>query len=455
MTFKPEYASDIESARSHARSTGLLFVAQIVAAAGAFITTVIIARTLGPSGRGIYAFAITVASLVAIGGQMGFGAAVSFSAAGSPPLRRQARRAYLFHAGIGTALIGAGVSVSMAAGVDLLPSASSKSAALLIGPTALAITIFDGAYNFRNAEQRFGLSAAMLMAGGVLPALVTVVLAVGGVLSPGAALAAWGSARLLIGAAGWLRPRIEGTSVRDPKLPAALRSYGRRAFAASVSGIVTLRADQWILGLIAGPSALGIYAVAVSVSDPALYIPYAFQNVLFPRIAAEPKRAVDLTSRTVRTVIVLVGLFVLVAAPLGLLLLPLVFGHAFAGSRLPFAILLPSAFGIAVLILVASATSASGRPGLASIVEIATGGTMIGLDLVLIPPLDATGAAIACTVAYTFGGVLSVLVFKRLHRAPTMKILPTGADLASIVRVVRDRVGSRSSAQAQQAETTP
>ena len=431
-------------AAGSAPSTGLLFVAQIAAAAGAFLTTVIIARTLGPSGRGVYAFAVTVAGLVAIVGQLGLSSAVSFAAAQSQSGRRYLRRFYLLHAGTGSLLLGLAISALMAARHDLMPKIlHGHGIAILIGPIALAITVFDGAYGFRSSAQRYRQAAVMLALGGIAPALVVLVLDLAGILSPAGALGAWGAVRIAIGLAGWYRPRLGGSGASDPALSRSLRSYGRRAFAASAAGIVTLRADQWVLGLMAGGATLGVYAVAVSLTDPALYLPSALQRVLFPRVVGQAERAVELTARAIRISVALVAVFVGVAAPIGFALLPLVFGHGFTASRTPFLVLLPGVFGITILILASASISAVGRPGIASVVEIGTSAGMLLLDVALIPPLGATGAAIACTSAYTAGGLCAVVAFARIHPGSRLALIPRADDLRTIAVFVRRRLGGR------------
>jgi O-antigen/teichoic acid export membrane protein len=444
-----EHQSKPEPAPDQARSTSLLFVAQLLAAAGAFITTVIIARTLGPAGRGIYAFAVTVASIVAIAGQAGLSSAISFATAQNPSRRRKIRRFYLLNAGSGSLLLGVGIAILMMAEHGLLPKGSdANKTALLIGFIAFAVTVFDGAFAFRSAEQRFGEAALMLTVGGIAPALLVVGLDLAGVLTTASALAAWGGARIVIGAAGWVYPRLlASTGKPEPELPRAMRSYGRRAFLASAAGVLTLRADQWVLGLMSGGATLGIYAVAVSVSDPGLYIPTALQRVLFPRVVGEGKRAVELTSRSIRVAIVLVSMFVVCAGPLGYVLLPVVFGDAFNAARTPFLVLLPGAFGITVLILASAAIAAFPRPGLASIIEIGTSFTMLALDVALIPSFKATGAAVACTIAYTFGGVVALVAFRRIHAAKGMKIVPGREDVQVVGAFSRERLAALRSAR--------
>ncbi|MDX6378111.1 MAG: hypothetical protein QOE98_2414, partial [Gaiellaceae bacterium] len=53
------------------RGSGVMFVAQTVAAAGALLSTLVVSRVLGATGRGDYAFLVTVGAFVAIFSHLG------------------------------------------------------------------------------------------------------------------------------------------------------------------------------------------------------------------------------------------------------------------------------------------------------------------------------------------------------------------------------------------------
>ena len=84
---------------------------------------------------------------------------------------------------------------------------------------------------------------------------------------------------------------------------------------------------------------------------------------------------------------------------LGPVLLPLVFGAAYAGSVEPFLWLLPSAIGFVASAVFSNALLASGAPALSSLGPVVSLTVGVALDLVLIPRLGATGAAIAASAA--------------------------------------------------------
>ena len=129
------------------------------------------------------------------------------------------------------------------------------------------------------------------------------------------------------------------------------------------------RADQWLVGAIAGPTQLGLYSVAVAWAESLWSIPddarlrsapgqssgRAPQTPLQP-VGARFRSAVIVTS-------VLAAIMVVAAAPF---LCTTIFGSDFEGSVVMLRVLLIGVFGIIALKLFGNALTAQRRPLLAS-----------------------------------------------------------------------------------------
>ena len=84
------------------------------------------------------------------------------------------------------------------------------------------------------------------------------------------------------------------------------------------------------MGFLASEAALGFYAVAVNASEALLYLPAAMATALLPAAArAEAGLRTEQTLRAFRSAAVVTAAAALVAALLGPLLLPVVFGASF------------------------------------------------------------------------------------------------------------------------------
>jgi O-antigen/teichoic acid export membrane protein len=105
------------------------------------------------------------------------------------------------------------------------------------------------------------------------------------------------------------------------------------------------------------------------------------------------------------------------------------FGESFRGSVEMLRILALGAFGIVALKLLGNALTAQRKPMLET---AAIGGAFVctvALDVILIPTHGGLGAAIASSVAYTFGGVLVALIFTRALRGRLGDLVPRGSEL--------------------------
>jgi O-antigen/teichoic acid export membrane protein len=202
--------------------------------------------------------------------------------------------------------------------------------------------------------------------------------------------------------------------------------YGMRGQLGGMLSLLNLRLDVAILGAIAGPAVLGVYAVASKYAElmrlPGLAVTY----VLYPIFAGQDEAVV--AARTRALFGKAAALTVLTAIPLALAagtLLPLLYGRAFTGATVPALILIVGLLGEGVAGLVTAYLYGVGRPGINS---LAMGvGVLVTdvLDLLLIPRHGAVGAAIASAVAYLTTTATLLFAFhqlssrRRIVRAPT------------------------------------
>jgi O-antigen/teichoic acid export membrane protein len=191
--------------------------------------------------------------------------------------------------------------------------------------------------------------------------------------------------------------------------------YGVRLWVGSLARFLNFRTDQILMGFIASEAALGFYAVAVNVSEMLLYLPSSAATALLPLIArTEPARRSEETLRAFRSVAFVTAAGVLVAAVLGPVLLPVVFGDAFEESVGPFLLLLPGTLGFAASAVFSNALVGSSSPGLSSLGPIVSLIVGLALDLALIPPFEAKGAAAAASAAFLAGGATALLTYRRV-----------------------------------------
>ncbi len=206
---------------------------------------------------------------------------------------------------------------------------------------------------------------------------------------------------------GWARPGLP--------LLRQITAYGMRGQLGGMLSLLNLRLDVAILGALAGPAVLGVYAVASKYAEllrlPGLAVTY----VLYPVFAAQDGAAAAARTRALlRRAGVLTAL---AAIPLALAagpLLPLLYGRAFDGAIVPAWILLAGLVGEGIAGLVTAYLYGVGRPGVNSLAMGAGVLATVVLDLLLIPRYGAVGAAVASAVAYLTTTATLVFSFHQL-----------------------------------------
>ncbi len=187
----------------------------------------------------------------------------------------------------------------------------------------------------------------------------------------------------------------------DLALAREIWRYSIRGQVGNVLLLMNLRFDFIIVDLVAGPAALGIYAVASKYAELLRQPSDAVLWVAYPRFArgdgAAPRAAARATMRRA-------GLAVAAAAvplaALSFVVIPVLFGSAFKPAVVPACILLIGLAGEGVAAVAIAYLYGHGMPGRASTGVAAGVVVTIALDLLLIPKMGIAGAAVASTAAY-------------------------------------------------------
>jgi O-antigen/teichoic acid export membrane protein len=415
-----------------AGGSALLFWSKVAGNAGFFVAVLILARALGPSGRGTIAF-ITVAALVAarLAG-LGIGEATSVFVARRPEIRGTLLAnvvIFMLGSGLVAAAFACGTLVTLG---DHRPAGVGAPELALIALATLVSALGDAGYVFLLGSNRLRPIALITASASWLYPLVLVALwgTVG--LTVLRAAIAWTAAES-IRALAYLGQSRRGLSLSRPNLGLlgeAVR-FGSRAWVGSLARFLNFRTDQLLMGFLASEAALGVYAVAVNTSEVLLYLPAAMATALLPAAArAEAGLRTEQALRAFRSAAVVTGIAALAAAVLGPLLLPLIFGAPFEASVTPFLWLLPGAFGFAAMAVFSYALVAGSSPGLSSVGPLVSLVLGVGLDLLLIPRFGASGAAAAASTAFLVGGCAAVAAFRRRNPfAWRLLVLPRRGDL--------------------------
>lgn len=393
-----------------ARSVASVLGLRVVALALTFAASVVTARLLGPQLRGELAVMIAIPSLVAALGLMGGDTANLYFAGRS----RGAHAAVVGFALAHAAVIALVVALPLALLGLAWPAArlglpaGSFVLAVALTPILTLVLLLGAAESGRHRAARVALLTTAATAMWLLGTLAAAAVGVRDVSSLFALfLAAQAALGIALLALGWPR-HGEGTSL-------AARAYLRYAAGANISGIallVMLRLDVPLIQVFAGPVEVGLYAVALPISESLLLLSTAIGLVLLPSIAtgaADRERTIVITQLASYGAVA-VALCLAVAAPF---LVPVVFGPEFGASvpilwaLLPGAVLFTAGRTLHTYLVATSLRAATGG-------ALAALAIVVVLSLALIPRYGALGAAMASSAGYAGFALVNASTFARL-----------------------------------------
>jgi O-antigen/teichoic acid export membrane protein len=211
------------------------------------------------------------------------------------------------------------------------------------------------------------------------------------------------------------RPELRGWPKKLSLKP--LISYSARIYPVGLAQILQGRIDYFLIGYFMKPKELGIYSIAVLISENLLRITAAFQMALFPRVSADwTDQKFVLAARVLRVNNLINIVLSLALIAVGYPLILVLFGRAFLPAFLPLVILLLARLPEGFYKITAYTISGLGRPGLSS--SFGAMGVIAGgvLGWILIPRFGLVGASLAKVISSFVQFVPALFFFSRYSK---------------------------------------
>lgn len=380
----------------------------------ALATAPIMAHALGVDGRGAVAAVTAPLFLATTAGTFGVPATVTYSIAQHPG----AVRGPLVRGLLLVMLAGLVVTGALWAARDWSAAGDSDLAALIalascaVIPSLVVLVLQAVA----SGERRWNLILAERSVAAVLRLGVFAALAITNSLSITSAILTLAFSPIVGGVVylSLLRPHPAAVPPEGKGRigSAEMAFYGLRVWIGSIAGVLSGRLDQVLLAPLVGIDSLGLYVVAVTISEVPRVISDAARDVTFSADAHDQNDA--RLARTARLSALAVTVVSLIGAATLWWSVPLLFGSEFTAAIpatlvLLFSTVIGSGSGVAGIALVAR-----GRPGVRSIAIATASGINAVLLLALAPAIGLMGAAIA-TAAGSFVLFGLNLLFLRTH----------------------------------------
>lgn len=407
------------------RDVILTFGGRIALTAALIVGDIILARGLGPDGKGAFVLVLNLASLGALTLSLGLERSLGVFAARSIDVGRRAFANTvlwtLVVGGLGVlaivTLYGPRTTDHAPTGLlapimpDLTPTQLWAGALSLPGEIAFGI----GLVGLLGRQRLLAYNVLRLLRRGIFVLLLVGVVLAGRLdlelvlllnlvaLALTAAGIVWSMARA--GVVGW---RI------SPRLLLEQLSFGGRTVVGTLAERLHFRANTFLLNALVGVGATGVFSVALGLAETLWYLPTSFGLVLFSRAVRGGREGAYIASAMTRTML---ALMLAAAIPLWFLAPPLVeiaYGAPFREAGVALQIMLPGVLAYSVVAVLSNPLIAWGAPGRVTAVLGAGLAANLVANVLLIPQFGMNGAALASTISYFLTAALMLLVYRRL-----------------------------------------
>lgn len=403
----------------------------------ALVLSILVARVLGPHDRGIYALATGVYAGLVLSVFIGISSAVSYFMLNTAAGRGILRPALL--TGVIFSLAG---SLPILAMTQIAHNAWAALPSIALLPCNVPLMLILG-YALGTKRIRWQTSYSVVSTGVLLAGMgLTFALFSRGAL---AAVTAYVAVSALLAAGCLTLVLIDARSL--PYRAVALRDFfffATRAGAVNFVSLLNYRADLYVVGLLATPTVLGQYAVAIAAAESLLVVTQVAAVATSPHVGSmERGAAARLTARCVRaTLVVALATCVLFYA-----IAPYAVGLLYGAAYLP---MVPALRILLIAVFILSVGSALsnfftlklGKPEVALVSASCAAAACVAVSWVLVPRIGMVGAASATAAAYLIGQAIQIAYFVKTSKLHVTSLLvPTADDVRCVIAIAKGTRG--------------
>lgn len=396
-----------------------------------FLSFVIISRILGPEGKGIYSLILLVPGIIAAFGNLGIGASnVYFTGS------RRYKIGDIVANSIFSALLLGFLSIFVFWLLLQAPFFQRFIESNKIVSFYLWIAVFSVPFSFLTqflmgvvgGEQRIGTyNIIRLIEGALQLAGIAVFLFI---LETGLSGAVLAYVISIIGSAVFSLFAFRKISVISFKINKRLIKdsffYGGKVYLANALSFLNYRLDMFLIAFFLNPVAVGIYSIAVGLSEKLFIVSGAFATVLFPKISSADTKEEDannFSSKVSRHTFFIFSILSIVLMFFSYPLIWLFFGSDFLPAVIPLIILMPGIISFGVGGVLAADLGGRGKPHFAVISSLICLLVNIPLNILLIPKWGISGAALASAIGYWADTLVIFAAFSKISKKPVKEIL--------------------------------
>jgi O-antigen/teichoic acid export membrane protein len=408
---------------SLARNIVRTFSTQVGCQVIAILSGVVIARMIGPSGKGFFSYAATCVSFVSVF-FYGFSDAVLVQFGKH---KRSAGIVNVITVKILTAVLAVVIPVFVAIAV-WVPSQRPLAAAAAVLPFAMYMQVMTP---FLMVRDKVSLLNARTLVQSLGTALCTIPLLLFTNLGLSAVIGVW----ILFYAStafqyAWsMREIVASSPPSDDESPKEIMReqlrFGLRAAGGSTAGFLNMRVDIFVVSIMFAPAALGWYTLAIGTGELLWQVSRAFVWSALGRIGSDPlPEAAALVARVTRNTLAIVGSLGIIAFIAGPWLIVHVYGESFAPAGLALRWALPGLVAYAAEVaLTKFIVLQLGRPLTTVWVQLSAAALCALITVAAAGHFGIVAAAAATSVTYLMVTIVLTTIFLRATHISLAQLL--------------------------------
>jgi O-antigen/teichoic acid export membrane protein len=396
----------------------LNFSTQILLFGLSCTSSIIIARTLGPQGKGLYSLAILIPTLVASALNMGINNSNTyFISKRTFPISTIVANAviYSFCIGSSATIITFFLILILSNYFLKISFASYLYITIIIIPFLLTLDNMN--YIFLGCRKILKLSALRLTRSSIYVFLLLTFyifqnISVYNVIF--ANIFGLFSATFL-GSYFLVKDNYLTSLSADTQVFKKTLKFGIKMHLGAMFQLLNYRIDMLIIAALLTQSDLGLYSISVLIAETIWYLPNSIAQVLYAKVASqETESANQFTPLVCRSVALIIFLACLILYAFSDRIIPWLFTSKFLRSVMALKLLLPGILFLSISKILTNDLSGRGFPQYGMIASAVSLIFTIIFDLLLIPRFGINGASMASSLAYIIHCVIILHIFKQV-----------------------------------------
>jgi len=405
----------------------LNFSTQLLLFGLSFTSSIIIARSLGPQGKGLYSLAILIPTLVATILNMGISTSnVYFIGKGTFPTSRVVANALVYSFCVGSSATILLFFMLPFVSNYLLKSNLDSYLYITIPMIPFLLAIDNINYVFLGYRRIIKFSVLRLIRSSVYVFLIVIfssfiTLSVYKVIIANISGLIFA---ILLGVYLLIKNNYFTTLATDTKIFKETIKFGYKLHLGVILQFLTYRIDMLIIVVLMTKADLGLYSISVLIAETIWYLPNSVAQVLYAKVASEEKKSANhFTPLVCRSVTLVIFLACLILYGISEIVIPWLFTSQFLPSVMALKLLLPGILFLSISKILTNDLAGRGFPQYGMIASAMSLAVTIIFDLLLIPRFGINGASLASSLSYIMHAAIILYFFRRTSNVKLIDIL--------------------------------